>query len=382
MRIALVLTQDRAGPADLTVALALALNDLGVTVRVFGPRPVTSAGDVDHLLTEVEVGSKGDREGARALRAALDRFDPDLVHAQDRRSALAVTLLAGRPGTPVVATYHGLPDAATDAYARPGIGTLLRVPPREAAVLAADAAVARRCAVTVTPADAMRRFLRTRLGVPAARVRTILNGVPMHPVRTPPERPRVLVTTGSFSPRKAAGALVEAFTRLARDHEDLSLLLVGGSEGDQRPQLRERVERAGLSGRVTFTGYRTDVPAFLARADVFALPSLSETLPLALLEAMGAGLACVASDAGSTAEAMPPGTGLLVRPGDVDGLTDALRRLVEVPGLARALGASAAARAREAFSIERCAREHADLYAQVLSTTRRSTPRTGAAAAR
>jgi glycosyltransferase involved in cell wall biosynthesis len=360
-----VLTQDRAGPTDLTVALALALTELGATVRLFGPAPVSSAGDARDLLTPVSVSRKRDISAARRLREAISAFGPDIVHAQDRRAALTVCALAPLKSTPIVSTYHGLPDQATHFYTGQGGSMGLRIPPKATAVMTADAVVARRCEMTVTPAAAMARFLHRYLRVPANRVRVIHNGVPIYPARPLPERPRVLMTAGSFSRRKAAWVLVEAFIRLAAD-QDVSLLLVGGSAGDEREALRERLRKAGLEHRVEFTGYRTDVQSFLARSEIFVLPSLAETLPLALLEAMGAGLACVASDAGSVSEALPPGTGLLTRPGDVEGLESALRRLLEVPGLASALGAGAAAHARRHFAIETCAQNHLDLYADVL----------------
>jgi len=345
---------------------------LGATVRIFGPPPVTSAGDVTDLLTPFALERKTDVKGARRLRDAVEAFRPDIVHAQDRRAALAVSTVARIRRVPLVATYHGLPDAATHVYTGLGASSRLPVPPQAALVLAADALVARRCALTITPAAAMTWFLQHRLRVPAKRLLTLYNGVPMHPTRDVPERPSVIMTAGSFSARKAVGVLVEAFIRLAPDHDNIRLLMVGGSAGDQREELQQRLAHAGLAGRAEFTGYRTDVPSLLARADLFVLPSLAETLPLALLEAMGAGLACVASDAGSIAEALPPGTGLLTPAGNIDELEAALRRLLDVPGLATALGKAAAEHARTQFDVVRCAREHLDVYARVITCARGS----------
>ena len=139
MRVALVLTQDRGGPVDLTVALAreLAGRAGGPTVLIAGPEPVTSAGDVAELLRPVHVRSKTDVAGGRELARFLRGWAPDVVHAQDRRAALAATTVA-RAGAPVAATYHGVPDGAARLWVAEG--PLLHGYPsaRGLAVLAAD----------------------------------------------------------------------------------------------------------------------------------------------------------------------------------------------------------------------------------------------------
>jgi glycosyltransferase involved in cell wall biosynthesis len=360
MRVAFVLTQDRGGPVDLTVALARELTGRpgGPAVMIAGPEPVASAGEVTELLRPVRVRSKTDLLGGRELARILRGWAPDVVHAQDRRAALA-TATVGRTWAPVAATYHGVPDGAAGLWVEEGPLTGRRPSPGSAAVLAADALVARRVAVTVAPSRAMACFLRRRLRVPAAKLRVIPNGVTLPPPRPPVGRVRTFISVGSFAPAKSVGTLLEAFAAVARNRPDLRLVLVG--DGDERPACERLAAALGMGGHVEFTGYRTDVPAQLARAQAFVLPSINENFPLALIEGMGAGLACVGSRVGAVPELLADGAGLLVPPADVAALTAAMTALADDAGLASRLGRAAAAAAGR-FSVAACADAHQALW--------------------
>lgn len=146
-------------------------------------------------------------------------------------------------------------------------------------------------------------------------------------------------------------------------------LLVAG-EGEERPKLealaRElQAESPDPAWRVEFLGSVPDMAALWDRLDVLALPSLSEALPLVVIEAMARGLPVVASRIPGLDEVVVDGeTGLLVPPGDVDALARALLRLAQDPTFARRLGAEGARRARSLFSAERMATETEKLYWQ------------------
>jgi glycosyltransferase involved in cell wall biosynthesis len=107
--------------------------------------------------------------------------------------------------------------------------------------------------------------------------------------------------------------------------------------------MRQDAARYGLSGDVTFAGQTHDVHNYFRAADVFALPSRREGLPVALLEAMACGLPCVASRLpGSTEGIVDDGrTGLLVPPGDVEALAAAIQQVLEDHTLAASLGDAA-----------------------------------------
>jgi glycosyltransferase involved in cell wall biosynthesis len=369
MKVAFVLTQDRGGPVDLTVSLAkeFAGRSAGPEVVVIGPAPVTSAGAVGSMLRPTWIRSKTDHRGATELRRVLAAEAPDLVHAQDRRAALMVATIA-RGRIPVVSTYHGVPDDAARLWVGQGPLVARPVSPRARAMLAADALVARLTSITVAPSRAMAAFLRRRLHLPASKLWVVPNGVALPPVRPPNGSARTFISVGTFAPSKATGIAVDAFARIVRRRGGLRLVLVG--DGDERLECERQVARYGIDQLVEFTGYRTDVPALLARADSFVLPSVNENCPLALIEAMGAGLACVGSGVGGVPELLGDGSGLLVPPGDPEALAGAMAMLADDEALAPALGRAAAATARRHFSVSACADAHQRLWSTLLPTGR------------
>jgi glycosyltransferase involved in cell wall biosynthesis len=363
MRIAYLLTQDRGGPVDTTVGLAGALLATGeADVRVFGPVPSRGGTSIAAHHEPVLVARKGDLRAARAARAAVHAWRPDLVHAQDRRAGLVCARLRAR--YPVVHTYHGVPDDVTEPWFRgapgaPGPSLYTR------AVLAADAVVARTVTRTVVPAGAMGEFLRRRLLAPADRLAHIDNAVHLPDARPPAGPVRRLVFVGLLVARKGLLPLLDALAVPGVMPPDATLTVIG--DGPQRAAAEQSARRAALAGRVRFLGFRTDVPALLCEHDALVLPSTMEQQPLVVAEAMAAGKPVVATDTGGVADMLdvPGAAGRLVRPGDVAGLAARLRELFADPDPART-GHLLAARARERFAPEVSARRHLQLYRELL----------------
>ena len=135
--------------------------------------------------------------------------------------------------------------------------------------------------------------------------------------------------------------LLEALATLDRPELGWHATLAGDGEV---AATRDRVAALGLSARVTITGWldEADADALLARSDLLVLPSRREGQPMAILEAMSAGLPVVATGVGAVAELVHDGfNGLLVPPGDAAALAGALARLVADPALRRRLGEAA-----------------------------------------
>jgi glycosyltransferase involved in cell wall biosynthesis len=146
-------------------------------------------------------------------------------------------------------------------------------------------------------------------------------------------------------------------------------------DGELREELQAQVGELKLDAHIHFLGSRLDVADLLAASDIFVLPSLWEGLSMALLEAMAAGLPIVASEVSGTAHAIVPNeTGLLVPPGDIQKLTQAVGRLLSNPTFAQALGAAARQRAEREFSARKQADEHLALYRRLLTGTSASQP--------
>jgi glycosyltransferase involved in cell wall biosynthesis len=126
--------------------------------------------------------------------------------------------------------------------------------------------------------------------------------------------------------------------------------------------LKEHVNELGISSRVSFLGFRQDVADCLMASDIFAMPSLTEGLPISLLEALAAGLPVVASAVGGIPAALgTPAAGILTQPCDVGALTEALKRLSQDHAARTDLGAMARQRAT-AYTLERMTDRYESIY--------------------
>jgi glycosyltransferase involved in cell wall biosynthesis len=139
---------------------------------------------------------------------------------------------------------------------------------------------------------------------------------------------------------KGHDVLIDAAPQILEAHPDAEFVLAG--EGPHRDALMERARRRGVADRIQFLGQCRDVPAVLAGADLFVLPSRSEALPNAVIEAMAAGLPVVASNVGGIPELITDGvSGVLVSPGDPRALAGAVIGVMEEPGRAVQMGREA-----------------------------------------
>jgi glycosyltransferase involved in cell wall biosynthesis len=164
----------------------------------------------------------------------------------------------------------------------------------------------------------------------------IPNGVALDPLLE--QRGELVGTLASFTPVKGLEVFLDAAALLAPARPETRFALFG--DGPLAPALRAHAHGLGLNGAVSFPG-RVPARGALARLAVLVVPSYMENAPLAVLEAMTAGVPVVASRVGGVPELAPPGTALLVPPGDPAQLAEAIGRLLDDPGLARAQIAAA-----------------------------------------
>jgi glycosyltransferase involved in cell wall biosynthesis len=147
-------------------------------------------------------------------------------------------------------------------------------------------------------------------------------------------------------------------------------------DGSLRDSLWEKATESGVADRLVLPGWQHDARSYLCGFDVFILPSIYEGFPLAILEAMAAGLPCVVSDVDGVAEAVVDGeTGLVCPPNATEIWLERIRRYTSDPRRRERAGSLAAARYRERFSLEAMARNTAEVYASACATNRRSTSR-------
>lgn len=157
----------------------------------------------------------------------------------------------------------------------------------------------------------------------------------------PPHAEFQWVVVGRLSPEKAIHRAIEAFAGLAPAFPEWTLAVAG--DGPQRDQLQRLIHRFGVSDRVRLLGWVADVPALLAAADAFVLTSRYEGFPVSLLEAMAAGLPCVAVDceSGPAEIIRHQENGWLVPQDDPDALVAAMQQLMADPELRERLGREA-----------------------------------------
>jgi L-malate glycosyltransferase len=162
---------------------------------------------------------------------------------------------------------------------------------------------------------------------------------------------KIVLHISNFRPVKNVPAVIEVFDRIQRRHA-ARLLLVG--DGPERAPVEHLVQERGLESRVLFLGNQEFVEDIFPMADVFLLPSLHESFGLSALEAMAAGVPVVVTKIGGPPEVVVEGEcGFLRAPDDLDGMTDAVHRILADPDLARALGEAGVRRSREHFHADR-----------------------------
>jgi glycosyltransferase involved in cell wall biosynthesis len=198
-------------------------------------------------------------------------------------------------------------------------------------------------------------------------VEVVRNGI-TDPGRPPrPTGPiDTIVIVGRLVEPKNTHVALQALAGLARRSMRPAMVVAG--DGPERASLEALVQSLGLAAQVRFTGFVDDVSPLLGGNAIFVMPSRSEGIPIALLEAMAHGLPIVASRVGGIPEVVQDTReALLVPPDDVNALEVALARLLTDQAQARALGEAARARYEADFRVEAMRDRYADLYARVLA---------------
>lgn len=238
-----------------------------------------------------------------------------------------------------------------------------------------DRILYRRASAVFCVSDELRLLLRDRIKVPEARLHTLPNGIDVDYYARPEGvavDPGGVVCVASLTPVKNHAGLLKAWKEVMTIQPHARLTLVG--EGTLRRAIEEQIRRDRLDGSVTLAGLQADTRPSLWRASIFVMASHREGLPLALLEAMAAGLACAAPGVGGIPEALDGGNaGRLFPPGESAELRDAILALLSSPGERAALAGRALDRVRERYSLAACV----DLIEMAYRKGRAQIPRSG-----
>ncbi|MEO5710804.1 MAG: glycosyltransferase, partial [Nocardioidaceae bacterium] len=256
----------------------------------------------------IEMRSRWDPRVFGRARRVIESLAPDVVHSHLKHADLVGAVVSRRLGVPQVSTLHVIEEV------RPGVALAKR--------WLVGTVRGRVAARTLAVSDAQRDWYLQHFPARPERVLTLHNGV-LDPAQTVGgERAALRSELGAGSedvvitmvalmrPGKGHDDLLAAI-RLLSGEPSLHVVLVG--DGPERPRLEALVAALPATGpRVTLVGYRTDVARLFGAADVVVLPSHSEALPTALIQALAAGVPVVATDVGGIPEVVGPDAGLLV----------------------------------------------------------------------
>jgi glycosyltransferase involved in cell wall biosynthesis len=362
----------RGGGETRHLAWARELRALGVDVDIIAGRPLVGrprfpAPDRDVLT--VRTPYLRDTVYALQSRRGFGRLTRAAAHLDDEWFCRAAwTRIAAMPRPPDVVHAHAVHQAAR--LRRGAVPVVIALPGRPADRYREDLA----------QADALvsdgwgAKHLGGLLGRPVA---DVAKGVdtgrftpagPEHRERLGLTGRRAVLCVSRLVPIKNVGLLLDAFATAAAGRDDVALVVVG--EGPQRGALAARARALGIDRAVTFAGFvaHEELPAWYRSADVFALPSDFDNSPNVLLEAMASGLPVVATDVGGVSAYVQPGrNGALVARGAGQELATALRRYLDDPSRARAVGAQNRQDMERWFSWRASATALRDLYASVLA---------------
>lgn len=358
--VAILIESDGPGGAERMVAmLATTLQEAGHPVLVI--LPAKGEGWLAEQLRHTRVSIEHFRlprpvsfGTARQITNMIRTFGARTVHSHEFSMAVYGAVAAMRARVPHVVTMHG-----SRYYAE-------RLRRRVAMRWAARRSVL--VAVSATMADHLSRDL----GIEPGAVHVIANGVHLAPGR--PDRVRaelrldaaatLLLAVGSLYPVKGHSYLLEALARLSERHGAVHLAIAG--RGNELGALQAQAASLGISDRVHFLGLRSDVPDLLAAADLFVHPSLSEELPVAVLEAMAAFRPVIATAVGDVPKALDQGqAGVLVPSEDAAALARAIDDLLDDPERALLLGKRAHTRATEWYGLSGMVASYQDIYARL-----------------
>ncbi|HEX8915781.1 MAG TPA: glycosyltransferase [Humisphaera sp.] len=330
------------------------LESAGVAVRVVrGPSSVLDArkdaigGRAFHLVRQ----AAGTLLLAWRLAAEIRRCQPALVHTNSLKSDVIGGVAARLAGVPLI--WH-VRDRIAEDYLPARVVKAFRVLARKVPDL------------VVTNSEATRQTLLVGAsadGAFAARVHVAHDGTVPPP--EPPARPRggppLVGLVGRIAPWKGQDVFIRAAAQVRQARPDVRFLVIGAAlfgETAYEQEVRAMARDLGLGAELEFTGFRTDVPDLIAKLDVLVHASVTgEPFGQVIIEGMAAGRPVVATAGGGVPEVVDDGaTGILVPMGDAAAMAGAIRRLLDDPAAAEAMGRRARARILQQFTVDHAAR--------------------------
>lgn len=311
-----------------------------------------------HLVREISIWH--DLAAICEIKKILKNEKPDVVHLNSTKAGLIGSLaswLAGKKFK-LVYTIHGW------IFNEPLSPTLKRL------YLGLEKISAHICdALIVLSQSELKTGLDNKIGGPE-KLKLISHGITppdffsreiaREKLRLPPSA-FCIGTIANFYPTKGLPYLVEAAAKLKAKNHPANFVIMG--DGIERGYLESLIAKYDLEKNITLAGQIPEAARYLKAFDLFVLPSIKEGLPYAILEAMAAGLAIVATNVGGIPEMIENGRdGELVAPKNSDALAAAIEKLIDNPDLQKTLGENARTAATKKFSLLRMLAETKKIY--------------------
>lgn len=372
LRIAMMLESDEPGGAEMMIyQLSKELRSRDHTVLPVGPaRGVGWLGDLfrkSGFRTEVfRINRPIDPNCVKGLVRLFKEFRIDVVHSHEFTMAVYGTAATRLLGLPHIITMHGGLKVCKAMRRRIALRWAMR---------ASD--------YSVMVSRATQKQFSDDLGVKPSLFTVVPNGVPVR--NGDPTMVRrefgiapyecVILAVGVLARHKGHQVLLDALARLKTRKPELCwrLVIAGGAGGDEHESLLRFISEHAMGDRVHIVLNRNDVADLLSLSDIFVMPSRWEGMPMAVLEAMVARKAIIASAIAGIPEAVVDGRdGLLVPPGDPAALADALDILLTQPQRRQQLAQAAGERAEKEFTVDVMADRYEALYMSAYARRERS----------
>jgi len=306
----------------------------------------------------VHCQGRADWRAVRQIEECIQEDGIQLLHTHGYKADLYGYVAARRSGKPIVATCHNWVGGTA------ALGIYNRL----------DRMALKRFQGLAAVSDSVAQRLLDS-GVAAKKIRTIANGIDVGPFERARPLPvfefdgnKVVGMVARLDLQKGFEYLLRATRELCAAFPALKVVIVG--EGPDRQAIESMVQRFGLQSNVILAGQHSHMPEIYAAMDIFVLPSLNEGLPMTILEAMAASRPVVATRVGAIPKVIKDGeTGLLVSPGDADGLQNALERLLTDSDLGRRLGSAGHDWVSRNYTSEAMALKYRQMYDEVLGTS-------------
>ena len=301
------------------------------------------------------------RRAADEIARHLRNWDADILCCSGYKPDVIGWLAGHQTGLPVVSVSHGWTGAtwkvrlyeALDKMALRWMDTIVCVSEGQAVKVRRTGAPAERIRV-IRNAVSLKRF-----GDPNPAFRNELQGF----FRTPPSR--IIGAAGRLSPEKGFARLVEAAALLVRSDGDIGVVIFG--EGPLRGELTRQIAALGLQDHVVLAGFRSNIEDFLPHANVVALPSYTEGLPVIALEALAARVPVVATAVGGVPEVVEDGlSGFLVPPGDAAALALRIAEVLSDESRRVAMGRRGRQRVEEQFTFAAQSLQYQRLFEELV----------------